>query len=212
MHFFHQSGPVLKTHGTQKGRPSSISISETWAFHPIYFIQDEYALLKWRIYFIHVIGWLLHDAHVGMKLYLMEFRLSLLAKLLEHLLIHKHRKELDLSCHSRGFLCLNLLFAWTVTTFMIQGDYFSLLFPCFSSSRHPANLKSYTETYPRGKKDNLWVLCVCARACVLFDISGIPLICLYPLCYQICVFRSSRIDSRAAWRFATSLQFRYELL
>lgn len=46
MHFFHQSGPVLKTHGTQKGRPSSISISETWAFHPIYFIQDEYALLK----------------------------------------------------------------------------------------------------------------------------------------------------------------------
>lgn len=103
MHFFHQSGPVLKTHGTQKGRPSSISISETWAFHSIYFIQDEFALLKWRIYFIHVIGWLLHDAHVGMKLYLMEFRLSLLAKLLEHLLIHKHRKELDLSCHSRGF-------------------------------------------------------------------------------------------------------------
>ena len=38
MHFFRQSGPVRITHGTQKGRPSSISISETWAFHPIYFI------------------------------------------------------------------------------------------------------------------------------------------------------------------------------
>ena len=45
MHFFRQSGPVRITHGTQKGRPSSISISETWAFHPIYFIWVSYTIL-----------------------------------------------------------------------------------------------------------------------------------------------------------------------
>ena len=155
--------------------------------------RDEYALLKWRIHFIqviHVIELLLHDAQVGMELYCMNLRLSLLPKLLEHLLIHTLCEELDLSCHFIGGVATSKLARCCLYL------YEETMFPCFSSvftsSQTPAHPKWLHRNIPKGKKRrSIETLCVCVCMCAHYLTS-----LAFP--WYVCILSATRSVCSAA--------------